>query len=70
MTTESSFFDMLFTGGMYLIFVIVLVLALYLVRLQRRRRGGATPVIQREHGPLAHVLGSVRALIHLPKGRL
>ena len=68
MTTESSFFDILITGGAYLIFVIVLVLALYLVRLQRRRRGAAA-VTGREHGSLTQLLGSVRALIHLPKGR-
>ena len=68
MTTESSFFDIVITGGAYLIFVVVLVLAIYLVRLQRRRRGAAT-VAHREHGTLTQLLGSVRALIHLPKSR-
>jgi hypothetical protein len=69
MTTESSFFDIVITAGAYLIFVVVLVLALYLVRLQRRQRRGATVAVRREHTPLAQLLGSVRALIHLPRGR-
>ncbi len=69
MTTESSFFAMVITGGAYLIFVVVLVLALYLVRLQRRERGGAAPVVQRQHGSFTQLVGGLRARIHLPKGR-
>lgn len=69
MTTESSFFDLLITGGAYLIFVVALVLALYLVRLQRRRGGAAPTVARREHVALTQLVGGVRARIHLPRGR-
>ncbi|HEY8597583.1 MAG TPA: hypothetical protein VIL85_04075 [Thermomicrobiales bacterium] len=68
MATESSFFDLLITGGVYLIFVVVLALALYLVRL--RRRGTVAPsVARRGHVTLTQLVGGVRARIHLPRGR-
>jgi hypothetical protein len=69
MTNESSFFGIVITAGAYRIFVVVLVLALSLVRLQRRRQGGVARVPQRKNAPLAQLLGSVRSLIHLPRGR-
>lgn len=70
MTTESSFFDLLITGGAYFIFVVVIVLTLSLVRLQRRRRGGAVPTVaRREHVALTQLVGGVRARLHLLRGR-
>ena len=60
MSTDSTLFDMLLTGSVYLIIVIVILVALYIARLRRQRRRGPALAPPAGQG-FATILASARA---------